>query len=106
MTLSDIAYLIIVLSFLRGIWNFISIYIQKRSYDVLNNGESFYMFLCNHYSWKIRSKLNLSAFYNGRAYIIFKILIGIIEILIGSILLVLIFYVKSTDYKELFNIKI
>lgn len=93
-----IAYMIIL-----GVWQFISLAIHKKGYELEKlEDESFFDFMCRYYSddffWKLRRKYGIKWVYNSKVYSKFIMLKGFILIVLAILLVLAILWLKSTEY--------
>ena len=98
--------------FFLGIYQFIYIHILYKGYlsEKLEN-ESFLDFCIRYFDktvrWKFRKKIViLRRFYNGKGFRIFTRLKGVLLVLISLLIVILILYIKSTDYSVFLDMPI
>lgn len=98
--------------FFLGVYQFIYIHILYKGYlsEKLEN-ESFLDFCIRYFDktvrWKFRKKITfLRRFYNGKGFRIFTRLKGVFLVLISLLIVILILYIKSTDYSVFLDMPI
>lgn len=99
----DIIVFFITYIFILGVWQFISLRINKKGYEIeKEDNETFFDFMCRYYSddlfWKIRKKLGYSWIYNSKIYEKFVILKGIILIAFAIIMIIILLLFHKSEY--------
>lgn len=102
MRMIDLIVAGITLGLLWGSWQFVFLYMSKRSYNKLRQGnERFLDFCLRNYDsviWRFRKVLHIDWFYNSKAFRIYVILRGVVLVLLAVGLIIMIFMLRNTDY--------
>lgn len=105
MTIKDIMIFIGTILILYGSYEFIFLYITKKRYDMAVKNEEYkgtwFQFCCDRFDtiiWKFRKKSKSRWFYESLIFKNFLRLRGFILIVLGLIILILLFYIKNTEY--------
>jgi hypothetical protein len=109
-TIYQIYVFVITYLYAFGLWQFISLRINKKGYKIeKQDGETFFDFMCRYYAdnwiWKIRKKLNHRWIYNSKIYGFLVILKGVFSIIFATALLSALIYMRNTDYGVWLNIE-
>lgn len=99
----DLLVFFIAYMFILGVWQFISLAVHKKGYELeKQGGETFFDFMCRYYSddffWKLRKRYGVKWVYNSKVYSKFVILKGVVLILLAISLVIAILWLKTTEY--------
>ena len=107
MTIENLMIFIGVILILYGSYEFFFLYVTKKRYDLAIEYKEFsgtwFEYCCKEidtWIWLLRSKMKFRWFYESLIFKNFLRLRGIILILVGVIILILLFYLKTTEYNE------
>lgn len=110
MRIKDIFIFFSSLLILFGLWQFVWLWIAIRGFKYLReNNETFFQFCCRNFDsaiWRIRKKFKMDMFYNSRVFKISVILKGLLLVLLGVVIIVVYFLIKSTEYGVWLGIKL
>lgn len=105
MRLLDLMLFIAFFNIFLGIYHFYFLYVTKKLFDIKVKEEGYdktwFMFCCDRFDnalWKLRQKFKFRWFYESSLFIIFLRLKGIFSCLVGIAILILIFFLKKTEW--------
>lgn len=105
MRMIDLVVAGITLGLLWGSWQFIFLFMSKRSYNKLKyENERFLDFCLRSYDsfiWRFRKVLHIDWFYNSKAFQIYLTLRGVVLVLIAVALCIMLFMLYKTEYWNL-----
>ena len=104
MRLKNFFLFLAILIFLHGIFNFIKLIIYKKGYDMFKDDyESFLDFIIANYDLskiKFIKRIQLFFYKTFKKFCIFTSLFGMINIFFSIFLLIVIYLVEHSDYKN------